>query len=67
MRHKLLCFLDSGSDGVSVSYSKGGIGSKESALVGMLFMAGFWALLFYFGVFSQSESYSKYSNITSTV
>lgn len=49
---KLLFLLDGGFDGVSLSYSNGGIGSQQSAVMGVLFIAGFCILLSFFGVFS---------------
>lgn len=67
MRQKILHFLDNGSDSVSVSYSNGGIGSKESAILGMIFLAGFIVFLSMFGVFSTSKNYTKYTNITNIV
>jgi hypothetical protein len=49
-----MCWLDVGSDSISVNYAGKGHGSRESLCVSVLFAVGFLAFLSLFGVFNIS-------------
>jgi hypothetical protein len=59
-RKALLCWLDAGSDSVSVNYTGKGHGSRESLCMSVLFAVGFLAFLSLFGVFDISTAVDSF-------
>ena len=60
LRKKLLYLFDSGSDTISISYRKKGIGSKRSLIITVIAVCGLLSFMVIFGLLKSDTSVSRY-------
>jgi hypothetical protein len=60
VRKAVLRFLDAGSDSISISYRKKGIGSRASVIITLVAVVGLLAFLIIFGIMKSDTVVEKY-------
>lgn len=62
LKREVLCMFDEGSDPVSVTYNKGGIGSKKSFCVTLIAVLGLLVFLMIFGLLKSDSSIDRFNS-----